>query len=62
MSLVLSIPLDLRPPMFQKHIFKKEHFGIVICFEWRIKSNASNRKRLCKNSKKYQSRLSMDKA
>jgi hypothetical protein len=44
MSLVLSIPLDLRPPMFQKHIFKKEHFGIVICFEWRIKSNASNRK------------------
>ena len=30
--------------MFQKHIFKKEDFGIVICFEWRIKSNVSNRK------------------
>jgi hypothetical protein len=30
--------------MFQKHILKKEDFGIVICFEWRIKSNVSNRK------------------
>jgi hypothetical protein len=30
--------------MYKKHIFKKEDFGIVICFEWRIKSNVSNRK------------------
>jgi hypothetical protein len=49
----MSLDLDLRPPMFQKHIFKKGDFGIVICFEWRIKSNVSTENQIFLYTKKY---------